>query len=161
MSHLHVDVDRGLRGPGSITWRALLLLLLVVILDTGAWVLLKWGAPEWANVKWTVAHPTPGAMRLLVSQPQLWVGAGLLLASFFVWSRALTMVDLSAAVPIQNLYLATVPVTAWLVLGEEINAQRWCGVALICVGVVINASARCGAREVEGNAGSGGGGERT
>ena len=144
MNTLRVDVDRGLRGPDTITWRALFLLLLVVALDTTAWLLLKWGAPEWANVKSAAAHPTPGAVRLLVSHPQLWVGVVVLLVSFFVWSRALTVVDLSAAVPIQNLYLATVPVTASIVLNECLSPRRWCGVALICVGVLINAVARGG-----------------
>ncbi|MFQ3578104.1 MAG: DMT family transporter [Verrucomicrobiia bacterium] len=142
------DIDRGVRGPNSLSWRALLLLLCVVAVDTTSQLLLK-SAVERAGTAVVVAawpstsqSPTMRLVYELLSEPRLYLATLLLCANFLIWARALCLVDLSVAVPVINLCLATVPVGAWLFLNEEISTQRWVGIFLIFVGVMICSTAR-------------------
>ncbi len=151
---MHVDVDRGLRGPDSISWRALLLLLGVVCVDTCAHLLLKSGIEraDIANmpgaVPFPVAMPFPIVNALLSEilkaalEPRVWIATFMIMGSFLLWSRALSLVDLSVAVPVISLNLATVPVGASLLLGEDITPKRWLGISLIVTGVIVSSLTR-------------------
>ncbi len=145
---MHVDVDKGLRGPNSITWRALLLLLSVVCVDTCAHLLLKSGIERADNAYMPGAVPFPVANAVLAEvlktafEPRVWIATFMIMANFLIWSRALSLVDLSVAVPVISLNLATVPIGASLILGEEIAPKRWIGIALIVTGVIVSSLTR-------------------
>ncbi|MGF1657584.1 MAG: EamA family transporter [Verrucomicrobiales bacterium] len=140
---MHVNVDRGLRGPNSITWRALFLLLLVVTIDTTAHLTLKAGMERAKDMFMPGALPFPVHNAVLAGilkaalEPKVWVATAMIMFSFLIWSRALTLVDLSVAVPVVSLNLATVPLGASLILGEVIEPKRLIGILLIVIGVLI------------------------
>ncbi len=143
-----LDVDTGVRGPNSLTWRALILLLCVVTIDTTSQLLLKsaveraGSAVVAAMLPSTSQSPTARLVHELLGEPRLYVATLLLSINFLIWARALSLVDLSLAVPIINLCLATVPIGAWLILKEDISPQRWVGIVLIIIGVMICSTAR-------------------
>jgi drug/metabolite transporter (DMT)-like permease len=144
---MKIDGHKGISGPNSIPWRALLLLLIVVSIDTTSQLLLK-SAVERAGHAVVLAVVPQGKsasaalVQELLTEPRLWLATLLLSMNFLVWARALSLVDLSVAVPVINLSLATVPIGAYLVLKEEISQQRWLGILLIFIGVMICSFAR-------------------
>lgn len=135
-------LDKGIRGPHSLSLHAFLLLLCVVTVDSSSQLLLKSAVERASRAVVLAMLPENGnaAAALaaeMLTEPRLWLATGLLCANFIIWARALMLVDLSIAVPVINLSYAIVPVGAWLFLKEEISPQRWLGVALIFAGVMI------------------------
>ena len=53
------------------------------------------------------------------------------------WLAVLSRLDLSLAYPMLALTYVLVPMTAWLFLGEQIPGERWLGIGVIIVGVLI------------------------
>ena len=70
-----------------------------------------------------------------------WVWAGILahIASLLSWLYALRFAPLNIAYNLTGFIQVLIPVGSWIFLGEQIHAQRWLGILLICVGVVITA----------------------
>ncbi len=136
------SLNRGIRGPHSLSLHALLLLLCVVAVDSTSQLLLK-SAVERASHAVVLAmlpendSAATALANEMLTEPRLWIATGLLCVNFLIWARALMLVDLSIAVPVINLSYAIVPVGAWIFLREEISIQRWVGVALIFTGVMI------------------------
>ncbi len=142
---MKLDADKGLRGPNSLTLRAFFLLLCVVCVDTTSQLLLKSAVERAGGAVVASVLPDGEESNLvaeLLSEPRLWIATILLSMNFLIWARALTLVDLSVAVPVINLSLATVPIGAYLVLKEDIDPQRWVGIVLIFTGVMICSLAR-------------------
>lgn len=95
-----------------------LLLVLNVLLVTGAQLLLKRGAGEAALSTWTVG------------------GVACYIASFLVWLRALKQLPLGVAFPLTSATHLLVPLASWLLLGESIPPLRWSGILLVAAGLV-------------------------
>ena len=108
-------------------------LVLSVLFVTTSEVFLKRGAVEAPRlaeeVNWT------GVSGL--ASPNVWYGILFVIASFFSWLYVLRFIPLMIAYPLSNFVHVLVPLSSWLFLNEHISIQRWCGIALALVGVLI------------------------
>lgn len=109
-----------------------------VLLNAVAQLLLKAGAS------------TAGAISLGAGAPALWrTAAGLALSpailgglacyavSVVVWIVALSRVEVSIAYPMLSIGYVVNALLAWWLFGEDVNAQRWLGIGVIAIGVVL------------------------
>lgn len=101
-----------------------------VVLDAGAQVLLKIGADH------SLAHATVVGLGALKSC-WTWLGIITMITSFASWIYCLKYVPLNIAANLTGAAHVVVPLICWTLLGEEIHAQRWAGIALVIVGVCI------------------------
>ncbi len=70
-------------------------------------------------------------------QGWLWIGIGLLAASFFSFLTMLSWYPVGFVVPITSLAYVTGAFGAKFLLGERLSPTRWAGVCLICLGVAL------------------------
>src|SRR6267143_1299053 len=93
-------------------------------------LLLKRGAAETAaNSSWT------GVTGL--ASPLVWWGILAVIASFLSWLYVLRYIPLTVAFPLSRVVDVLVPLSCWIFLGETISARRWCGIALVVIGLAI------------------------
>lgn len=69
----------------------------------------------------------------------VWLGIGALIGSLFSWLAALRSVSLSLATALAGAIHFLVPIGSWLWLNEGISPQRWLGILLVLIGVVVSA----------------------
>jgi drug/metabolite transporter (DMT)-like permease len=67
----------------------------------------------------------------------VWYGILFVIASFASWLYVLRFIPLTIAFPLSNFVHVLVPLSSWFFLNEYISAQRWCGIALVLLGVLI------------------------
>lgn len=108
-------------------------LALSVVFVTIYELLLKRGAMETAHLAdrwaWT------GISGLASSY--VWVGILFIILSFINWLHVLRYIPLSIAFPISQVVHVLVPLCSWLFLGEFIISLRWCGIALVLLGLAV------------------------
>ncbi|MEP6667757.1 MAG: hypothetical protein ABJF10_01305 [Chthoniobacter sp.] len=106
-------------------------LFLTVALVTIAEIFLKQGAMEAvpAGVDWLGLSSLPSR--------RVWWGAGLLILSSVTWILVLRVMPLYLAFTLSSVVHVTIPICSWLVLGEQIHAGRWSGIALVLAGIWI------------------------
>ena len=96
-------------------------------------LLLKRGASQTANLSsswsWT------GIASL--ASPLVWVAIIFVIISFLSWLYVLKYIPLSVAFPLSRVVDALVPLGCWIFLGETISSLRWCGIALVVIGLAI------------------------
>ena len=106
---------------------------LTVLLVTASELFLKRGAVEAprlpAGVNWT------GISGL--ASVNVWYGIFLVIASFISWLYVLRFIPLTIAYPLSNFVHVLIPLSSWFFLNELISVQRWCGIALVLIGVLI------------------------
>ena len=69
--------------------------------------------------------------------PWLWAGIGLMALAFFSLLAILSFMDVSFVVPVSALSYAAGALGAKLFLHERITRNRWAGIAIVTVGVVL------------------------
>jgi drug/metabolite transporter (DMT)-like permease len=98
-------------------------------------LLQKRGASETANLSqiwsWT-------GITALVS-PLVWLAMALMIISLLSWLYVLRYIPLSIAFPLSRVVDVLIPLSCWLILGENISSRRWCGIALVVVGLLLTA----------------------
>jgi drug/metabolite transporter (DMT)-like permease len=96
-------------------------------------LLLKLGATATANPasswSWT------GINSLMSSL--VWWGILFVIASFLSWLYVLKYIPLTIAFPLSRVVDVLVPLGCWLFLGESISMRRWCGIALVVIGLAV------------------------
>jgi drug/metabolite transporter (DMT)-like permease len=109
-------------------------LALSVLFVTACQLLLKLGATETAHIAGTRWAWTglSGLASLYV-----WLGLPLILLSLLTWLQVLRYIPLSIAFPISQVPHILIPLCSWLMLGEAINGLRWCGIALVSLGLAL------------------------
>ena len=77
-----------------------------------------------------------------------WVAIALIIVDLIVWLYVLKYIPLSIAFPLSRLVDVLVPISCWIILKEGISPLRWCGIALVIIGLAIIAkpAARLGER---------------
>lgn len=68
---------------------------------------------------------------------RMWLGIGLLAVSFFSLLTLLSWENVSFVIPATALSYAVGALGAKFLLGERVNAVRWAGVLLVCIGVAL------------------------
>lgn len=108
-------------------------LALSVVCVLASELLLKRGASQTANLasswSWT------GIAGL--ASPLVWVAIIFVIVSFVSWLYVLKYIPLSVAFPLSRVVDALVPLGCWIFLGETISTVRWCGIALVVIGLAV------------------------
>src|SRR4030095_2051481 len=98
-------------------------------------LLQKRGASETANLSqvwsWT-------GITALVS-PLVWLSMVLMIISFLSWLFGLRYNSLFIAFSLSRAVCVLSPLSCWAILGENISARRWCGIALVVIGLMLTA----------------------
>lgn len=95
-------------------------------------LLLKRGATETASAtawSWTGINS--------LASPLVWWGILFVIASFLSWLYVLKYIPLTVAFPLSRVVDVLVPLSCWIFLGEIISARRWCGIALVVIGLAV------------------------
>jgi undecaprenyl phosphate-alpha-L-ara4N flippase subunit ArnF len=116
----------GFRNP----WLQLAISVVCVFVSE---LLLKRGATDVAEPEsawsWTGLN---GLASVLV-----WAAILLIIASFISWLYVLRYIPLTIAFPLSRVVDVLVPLGCWIFLGELISTLRWCGIALVVVGLAL------------------------
>jgi drug/metabolite transporter (DMT)-like permease len=95
--------------------------------------LLKRGATEVANTdsawSWTGVNG--------LASPLVWWAILLIIASFISWLYVLRYIPITIAFPLSRVVDILVPLGCWIFLGELISTLRWCGIALVVIGLAL------------------------
>ncbi len=84
--------------------------------------------------------PAAGAasiVRLIVTNPGIWLGLAVYGVGTFFWLVALSRVELGYAYPFISLSYALILVASWALFGEKPTSWRIFGVFAICIGVYV------------------------
>jgi drug/metabolite transporter (DMT)-like permease len=83
-----------------------------------------------------------------LASPFTWVAIALIIVDLVIWLYILKYIPLSIAFPLSRLVDVLVPISCWIILKEGISPLRWCGIALVIIGLAIIAkpAARLGER---------------
>ena len=98
-------------------------------------LLLKRGASDTANP--AQAWSWTGVTGL--ASPLVWLGIIFVIISFISWLYVLRYIPLTIAFPLSRVVDILVPLGCWFFLGEAISTRRWCGVALVVIGLAVTA----------------------
>jgi drug/metabolite transporter (DMT)-like permease len=74
-----------------------------------------------------------------LASPLTWLAMGLMIVSLLSWLYVLRYIPLSIAFPLSRVVDILVPLSCWIILGEDISTRRWCGIALVIVGLIVTA----------------------
>ncbi len=72
-----------------------------------------------------------------LASPLVWWAILLIIASFVSWLYVLRYIPLTIAFPFSRLVDILVPLGCWIFLGEFISTLRWCGIALVVIGLAL------------------------
>lgn len=72
-----------------------------------------------------------------LESPLVWWAILLIVASFISWLYVLRHVPLTVAYPLSRVVDILVPLGCWIFLGELISTTRWCGIALVVIGLTL------------------------
>ena len=98
-------------------------------------LLLKRGASDTANP--AQAWSWTGVTGL--TSPLVWLGIIFVIISFISWLYVLRYIPLTIAFPLSRVVDILVPLGCWFFLGEAISERRWCGIALVIIGLAVTA----------------------
>jgi drug/metabolite transporter (DMT)-like permease len=116
----------GFRNP----WLQLTLSVVCVLVSE---LLLKRGASDTADLtgswSWTGING--------LASPLVWLAIIFVVISFISWLYVLKYIPLSIAFPLSRVVDALVPLCSWVFLGEMISTRRWCGIALVVIGLAV------------------------
>ena len=121
--------------PPSGFWNPWLQLVLSVLCVLASELLLKRGASDAADPRST--YWWTGLSGL--ASPLVWIAIVLVIASFLSWLYVLKYIPLNIAFPLSRIVDVLVPLCCWLFLGEMISGRRWCGIALVVIGLAVMA----------------------
>lgn len=80
-----------------------------------------------------IAHHVFAAMKV----PWMWIGISMMAAAFFALLGMLSMANASFVFPATALNYAVGAIGGKFFLKERVTAQRWLGVLVVCIGVVL------------------------
>lgn len=113
-----------------------LVAMMVVCSSTGD-VLLSKGMKEIGTVSFASLGALAAIFLHIVGNATVWLGIAFLILYTVSYMVVLSWADYSYVSPASAVGYAVVPLLGYLVLGETVTSQRWAGVLLICVGVLL------------------------
>ncbi|MEP6685584.1 MAG: EamA family transporter [Verrucomicrobiota bacterium] len=111
-------------------WLQLALSVVFVLVSE---LLLKRGASQTADLASSWSWTGIGGL----ASPLVWVAIIFIILSFLSWLYVLKYIPLSIAFPLSRVVDALVPLCSWIFLGEMISTRRWCGIALVIIGLEV------------------------
>ncbi len=124
----------GSAAISGITW---VLILTGVGLNAAAQLLLKLATKPLAHFSEFNADVLFASVLVLVRSVPFWGGMFCYAASICVWLAALSKAPVSVAYPMLSLGYIVVAAASVVWLGEVLSPVKICGIALICVGVIL------------------------
>ncbi len=117
-----------------MTW---VYLAVMVLATTASEVLQSWDMKRHGEVDDFRPGALAGVIGRFLRRLPIIASIGFLAISFFAFLELLQMADLSFAVPASAASIVLETILARLILKERVRWQRWCGTALVAVGVVL------------------------
>ena len=108
-------------------------LALSVVFVLASELLMKRGASQTADLTSSWSWTGVGGL----TSPLVWVAIVFVILSFLSWLYVLKYIPLSIAFPLSRVVDALVPLCSWIFLGEMISTRRWCGIALVIIGLAV------------------------
>jgi multidrug transporter EmrE-like cation transporter len=121
-----------------MTGRSLFLVVVSVLLGVLGQLLLKMGMTQVGSLEFEGG--LGGLVRVgikVFSNLKVIGGFAAYGISSLFWIVVLSRINLSLAYPMLALNFVLVPLTAWLLLGEQVPALRWLGIGIVVAGVVV------------------------
>ena len=109
-----------------------------VLLNAAAQLLLKAGTRSVGEI--SMSDGSAALWRSatgLALHPGILGGLACYAISVVVWIVALSRVEVSIAYPMLSIGYVVNAALAWWLFGEQVNPQRWLGIAVIIIGVVL------------------------
>jgi drug/metabolite transporter (DMT)-like permease len=72
-----------------------------------------------------------------LASPLTWLAIAVITVDLVIWLYILRYIPLSIAFPLSRVVDVLVPISCWFILKEAISPLRWCGIALVIIGLVI------------------------
>ena len=72
-----------------------------------------------------------------LASPLIWLAIVLIILDLMIWLYVLKYIPLSVAFPLSRVVDVLVPISCWLILKEGISPLRWCGIALVIIGLAV------------------------
>ena len=72
-----------------------------------------------------------------LASPLTWLAMVIMIISLLSWLYVLRYIPLSIAFPLSRVVDILVPLSCWVILGENISTRRWCGIALVLIGLIV------------------------
>ncbi|MFI4929534.1 MAG: SMR family transporter [Burkholderiales bacterium] len=109
-----------------------------VLLNAVAQLLLKAGASNSGAISLDAGSAVLWRTAVgLAQHPYILGGLACYVVSVIVWIVALSRVEVSIAYPMLSIGYVVNALLAWWLFKEDVNAQRWLGIGVIIVGVVL------------------------
>lgn len=125
-----IDIMRERPSGFANPWLQLGLNIICVVLYE---LLLKTGAKDTADL--SQAWSWTGITGL--ASPLTWLAIVVIVLDLMIWLYVLKYIPLSIAFPLSRVVDVLVPISCWFILKEEISPLRWCGIALVIIGLAI------------------------
>jgi drug/metabolite transporter (DMT)-like permease len=120
---------------GSV--RTALMLGIVVLAGTGGELCLTRAMKHAGEVMSFHPRAIFVAMSRAGKSGWMWIGLTMMTISFFSLLALLSWANVSFVIPATALSYVAGAAGGKLLLGEQVNARRWMGVALVCAGVAL------------------------
>lgn len=109
-----------------------------VLLNAVAQLLLKAGASSGGQISVAAGWSVLWRMATgLVQHPAILGGLVCYAISVMVWIVALSRVEVSIAYPMLSIGYVVNALLAWWLFGEDVSVQRWLGIGVIVIGVML------------------------
>lgn len=112
------------------------LVLAGVVLNAIAQLFLKAGASQIGHIDFALSNTYAMAIKIAGNAPIL-SGLTCYVISVVIWIMALSRVEVSIAYPMLSIGYVINAALAWWLFGEAVSIQRFAGIAVIIVGVII------------------------
>jgi drug/metabolite transporter (DMT)-like permease len=120
------DRPSGFLNPWFQLWLSVICVLIYELLQ-------KLGATATAHLSNTWSWTGLTAL----ASPLTWLAIIFTIFSLLSWLYVLRHVPLSIAFPLSRVVDVLVPISCWLILGENISHRRWCGIVLVIIGLAV------------------------
>lgn len=119
------------------TWQLILGVLFAVTASTIGDLFLAKGMKRVGEVEWRGFGDALRTVGKVLRRPEIPLAVFFLAIFFFTWLALLSRADLSLVLPMTALTYIFNGLAAGPVLGEKVSRQRWIGLMVITVGVVL------------------------
>ena len=116
---------------------AVILYIVVVVVGTVGEMCLSRATKTIGEVHDFRPHAIARHVSEAMKVPWMWIGISMMAAAFFALLGMLSMANASFVFPATALNYAVGAVGGKFFLKERVTAQRWLGVLIVCVGVVL------------------------
>jgi len=120
-----------------MTARNIIFLFIVIFAGTGGELAVTRTMKRIGEVQSFLPHHLLRVVLRAFRNGWMWLGVGLMAISFFSLLMLLSWDNVSFVVPVTALSYVLGALGGKFLLGERVEAQRWIGVALVCLGVLL------------------------